>query len=383
MGLRCLLGHDFGPSGVVREHEEDGNEMVVIEREIRRCRRCNEEQVLSESKEVRAIRAEDEVRADRRDAEAVAPASSTQGPVGVDGGGSPDATPLDGDGGTPVTDGTDGTAGEIEGRTPDTAALEDEEESNTSLIERAEAGFDDPEPGEEDAVILDDTDDGPEREHGAWPDSGDVGGPVAPEEQGDADPEADHDVPEAGHDVSEASNDDPGTDDATPERPDAAGDASRSVAETAAEEDAELLDAGGDDGLEDAPPNGGGTDRGGPDDSWPAHTGEDEGFAAGQASSGGPGIAYGNTIAPQSGPANGESRDDGYETSYIDTTVEERDGDGTIVSAGSDRVVEPGPGVQTEYYCPSCGQAWPLDSSLRTGDICPECQTGYVAERER
>ena len=176
--------------------------------------------------------------------------------------------------------------------------------------------------------------------------------------------------------------DDADADDADADRDDA-NDTSRSVAETAAEEDAELLDAGGDDGLDDGATTGRGTDRGGADGSWPAHGGEDEGFAASQATSGGPGIAYGNTIAPQSEPTNGESHDDDYETSYIDSTVEERDGDGTIVSAGSDGVVEPGPGVQTEYYCPSCGQAWPLDSSLRTGDICPECQTGYVAERER
>jgi hypothetical protein len=384
MGLRCLLGHDFGPSGVVREHEEDGNEMVVIEREIRRCRRCNEEQVLSESKEVRAIRAEDEVRADRRDAEAVAPAGSTQGPVGVDDGGSPDATPLGGDGGTPATDGAEAPAVGTAGSTPNAPdeADESEEASNTSLIDRAEAGFDDPEPEEEDAVILDDSDDGPERERGAWPDSGDVGEPVAAEVSSD-DPATDHGDTAA----TDATRESPGgtpdhdTHDAPEDRRDAS-DASRSVAETAAEEDAELLDAGVD-GAGDGATNGHETTHGGTDGSWPAHGGEDEGFAASQATSGGPGIAYGNTIAPQSGPANGESHDDGYETSYIDTTVEERDGDGTIVSAGSDGVTEPGPGVQTEYYCPSCGQAWSLDSSLRTGDICPECQTGYIAERER
>ena len=69
MGLRCLLGHDFGPPGVVREHEEDGNEMVITEREIQRCTRCGEEQVIAESTEVRAIMSEGDVGPSNADAE--------------------------------------------------------------------------------------------------------------------------------------------------------------------------------------------------------------------------------------------------------------------------------------------------------------------------
>lgn len=39
--------------------------------------------------------------------------------------------------------------------------------------------------------------------------------------------------------------------------------------------------------------------------------------------------------------------------------------------------------VPTEYYCPNCGSAkLGQRHSLRTGDICPECRAGYVAERE-
>ncbi|MFC4542616.1 hypothetical protein ACFO5R_11865 [Halosolutus amylolyticus] len=38
----------------------------------------------------------------------------------------------------------------------------------------------------------------------------------------------------------------------------------------------------------------------------------------------------------------------------------------------------------TELYCPGCGYVAGTDrSSLRTGDICPECRKGYLSEREQ
>jgi hypothetical protein len=395
MGLKCLLGHDFGPSGVVREHEEDGSEMVVTEREIQLCRRCGEEKVLSESTEVRAIREEDDVGIDRRDADAVAPAGRTQGPTTAHGDEStPASTPLNETADTvgPAS-GTDPATTEEPSDAAETADVP-ADESNTSLLDRAEAGFDDDrdavDPSEEDAVILDETDETSERGHGEWPDSSDVGSPPSASADGGRGP--DDDVPEhAQSDDAAASN---GSPDATPTNADAgdgvdadAGgetdDVERTVAETAAEEDAELLDSGTDE--TDAPDAGeattgghGTTDAGG---SWPAHEGSDEGFAAASATAGGPDVAYGNSIAPES--TNGEDHDDGYETSYLGNTVEERDGDGTIVSASRDDVSGRARGVQTEYYCPNCGHARPLDSSLRSGDICPECQQGYIAERER
>ncbi|SMP23201.1 hypothetical protein SAMN06265347_10937 [Halobellus salinus] len=36
------------------------------------------------------------------------------------------------------------------------------------------------------------------------------------------------------------------------------------------------------------------------------------------------------------------------------------------------------------FYRPNCAHhAAETDSSLRTGDICPECKRGYIARRER
>jgi hypothetical protein len=386
MGLRCLLGHDFGPSGVVREHEEDGSEMVVTEREIRRCRRCGEEQVLSESTEVRAIRTEADVgmEPDRRDAEAVAPASSTQGATVADTESAPDTTALreTAEGVTAPGDDTGGSSPDAIDATDDATA---DTESNTTLIDRAEAGFDEPtDPDEEDAVILDDGDEPTPRGRGEWPGGDGEAGP------GPADPASDA---RAGGTAAEPTGTGtdaggPPTDDGPTAEPDE--DAARSVAETAAEEDAELIGGAPDDGETEPTEAATGDDSPDAGGTWPEHDGTDEGFAATGATDGGPGIAYGNEITPQSQPqsTNGRSQsqtgtDDGYETSYLDNTVEERTGDGTIVSAGAPDVSEPAPGVETEYYCPNCGHARPLDSSLRSGDICPECQQGYIAERER
>lgn len=378
MGLRCLLGHDFGPSGVVREHEEDGSEMVVTEREIRRCRRCGEEQVLSESTEVRAIRTEADVgmEPDRRDAEAVAPASSTQGATAADTESAPDTTAL-GETAEGVTAPGDDTGGLA------TDDATEEAESNTTLIDRAEAGFDEPaDPDEEDAVILDDGDEPTARGHGEWPGGDGSSDRAAGTDGGRTDDGRPDDGAAA---VEDPTGPRTGTDDgATVDTSDE--DAARSVAETAAEEDAELIGGGPDDGEteSDEPATGDdGPDGGG---AWPEPDGTDEGFAAAGATDGGPGIAYGNEITPQSTNGQSQSRtgaDDGYETSYLDNTVEERTGDGTIVSAGTADASEPAPGVETEYYCPNCGHARPPDSSLRSGDICPECQQGYIAERER
>ena len=53
MGLRCLIGHDFGEVLTDRDREERGDEVVVTVREYRECDRCGEVRVVSENKEVR------------------------------------------------------------------------------------------------------------------------------------------------------------------------------------------------------------------------------------------------------------------------------------------------------------------------------------------
>jgi len=39
---------------------------------------------------------------------------------------------------------------------------------------------------------------------------------------------------------------------------------------------------------------------------------------------------------------------------------------------------------RTEFFCPNCGYVRTAGgSSMRAGDICPDCHKGYIAERER
>ncbi|MGQ4556663.1 DUF7093 family protein [Halobellus sp. GM3] len=62
MGLKCrLLGHTYGEPEVERSREEQGDEVVVTVRELQVCERCGDEQVVSQNKEVTAIRSPAEV----------------------------------------------------------------------------------------------------------------------------------------------------------------------------------------------------------------------------------------------------------------------------------------------------------------------------------
>jgi predicted RNA-binding Zn-ribbon protein involved in translation (DUF1610 family)/DNA-directed RNA polymerase subunit RPC12/RpoP len=54
MGLRCLIGHDYGEPQTSRDRTERGKEVVVTVTEYRECTRCGHRRVISENKEVKA-----------------------------------------------------------------------------------------------------------------------------------------------------------------------------------------------------------------------------------------------------------------------------------------------------------------------------------------
>lgn len=59
MGLTCsVLGHRFGDLERVEEREEQGSEVVVTIREVKRCERCSHDSIVSESKEVTSMEPE-------------------------------------------------------------------------------------------------------------------------------------------------------------------------------------------------------------------------------------------------------------------------------------------------------------------------------------
>lgn len=52
MGLRCIMGHDYGALQTERERQDMGAETVVTVREFKECERCGHRRIISENKEV-------------------------------------------------------------------------------------------------------------------------------------------------------------------------------------------------------------------------------------------------------------------------------------------------------------------------------------------
>ncbi|QCJ47195.1 oxidoreductase [Haloprofundus sp. MHR1] len=290
MGLRCLLGHDFGEPELEREREENGEEMVVTIREVKTCIRCGETRVVSENKEVTAVPGAE---------------SALDDP------------------------GADEFAAETE-LTGDTIEEQFDDDDEFEPPESAE---------EDDGIILDDGDDGPEQEPerrpGEWPEAnvGDDGDDRMPTVE----------------EVEATSQD--GADDA---------------------------DAGVDATTE--------TDA----TSWPAVDGEDEGFDAEPSDGTSTDVTFGG-LAPERSDYDTEYEGhDGYDAEFIANGDEQLNGandtaDGfTRAESAAVELETESSDVPTEYVCPECGLTRPSNgSSLRAGDICPECRRGYIAERER
>jgi len=222
---------------------------------------------------------------------------------------------------------------------PDAEAADENADATAETAADADVGVDleeGPSAEEDDGVILDDDGDAPEtaaaREPGAWPASDDTRANErsegAPSESGDAGP------------ANRADERD---------------------------EDAEFIDADAEadaaDGDADA------TDE---HDPWPDQEGEDEGFAAETATSGGADVSLGGGLTPEADGAVADGVDD------EERMVEAGSG---IASAG-ELDAEGGSREQDgELVCPECGERTSAaGSSLRAGDICPECHRGYLTE---
>jgi hypothetical protein len=321
MGLRCLLGHEYANREVEREREERGDEVVVTYRTVETCDRCGERRIVSENKEVRPV----------RDPESDAVATGLGGGAGV--------TPDLGEGDAPSAD--DGGAA---------APTGDEG--------------------------------GPADDGGAAAPTGDEGGPVddgaaaAPTTEPNADANAaaeegasaGADEPAAGDgtDVDDAIilDDGPGDDDRDRgEWPDDGADDGGDEPEPAPEPPSDAVDDGA-------------TVVSG-DDEWPEPDGEDEGFDAEPSDGEATDVAFGGELTPEgsveesSAAANGAASTAATGKQFVSAEtvdpVRDEDHDG-----------------ETEFFCPNCGHARTAGgSSMRAGDICPDCHQGYIAERPR
>lgn len=396
MGLRCLLGHDFGEAEVEREREENGDEMVVTIREVKTCQRCGTERVISENKEVTSIRTAEE--------------------VGLDSGGDAgagDATDRDATGTGPA--GGDEQTDQPTAATADEQAADDDASGGPApgdasggppsggvtdaAASAGDVGQADPE--SDDGVILPDEDE--QRDRGEWPDSevphegGEPTGATT-DEEADAESTVQTDAESTAQTDAESTA---GTTGDASEAPDSASDEGVEVADGERDE-VEILDEDGEgaaDGSDDTAGTAHATDAAESGDAgdeldgdaaaWPDHDDEDVGFDA--EVGGGDDVSFsGNGLTPDV-----DAEDPGVDAEYVETDTERVEANAADRSGGR---TDAGTGIAREgaasvdlsdvdsdakFYCPNCGLTRGADeSSMRAGDICPECRKGYIAERE-
>jgi hypothetical protein len=119
---------------------------------------------------------------------------------------------------------------------------------------------------------------------------------------------------------------------------------------------------------------------------WPSIEGEDEGYAA-EPSDGGDveGVSFDSGLRPEAATSEaggGTAADDGEVVEATDAGG--RSGFRRASPRPSASEPQRSDAPETEFYCPECEFSRPTEgSSLRPGDICPECRLGYLTERER
>jgi len=363
MGLRCLLGHDFGEPELRREREEDGNEVVTTVTEVKTCARCGETQVVSENTEVTTM---EQLTSEATAAEAAGgPDPTTAGDepadrgeaggepnsgvaaaaaAGVDGEGADDAVIIDDDASDP--DDAAHEVGEAEAADP----------TDVVGAEAETADADTATGGDDGAELIDD---GP-AEAG---DAGDDGGLGADDEYA-AYPEAETAPEEAPADEERAETDD-------------------GVILDDEAEPADDRERGAWPDVDEAP------EAENEPTPWPDHPGEDEGFSAEVGDGNADGVEFGGGLTPEAADAPAEGEDAEYVEAPAQPAGEAGagSGDGLNNGVGITRGDSPdletsNSEVTTEYYCPECEMTRAADgNSMRAGDICPECKRGYVDER--
>jgi len=112
---------------------------------------------------------------------------------------------------------------------------------------------------------------------------------------------------------------------------------------------------------------------------WPDQEGEDQGYDA-ELSDEEADVEFGGGLTPEADPDAAPA--DGEET--VGGRGSEETGFTSATTAPSPDAPADTTEVDTEFFCPECEQVTPAArSSLRAGDICPECKHGYITERER
>jgi hypothetical protein len=388
MGLRCsLAGHNWGESEIERDRDEQGSEVVLTVREYEVCARCGERNLISENTEVTTLATDDD---------------GDDDPAGR----APEPTRDADDESADAAAATDGHDGE-----PVFGDASDEDESVTA-DETADASTGDAAPPAEAgaAEIIGDDADAPPAENEPAADDADVDAPAPNEADADADSPAgddavfiddaeDEDVAAVEDAVAEA--EEPVGDAAPDPHGEAAPGATGGTEATAgteasggteaADDDGVILDDDAEDDVDDDRDHGEWPD--GPDGAGERASADAAATPAENATDAAGSEASGDATAGQlrEEPA---ADDEGYDAEFIDEderasaeSVESTTGDSGgvspsgIKSAGS--TAPPGQRHQRtgELVCPNCQNAESAErTSLRAGDICPECRKGYLSD---
>jgi hypothetical protein len=445
MGLRCLLGHDYGDTRIEREREERGDELVVTVTEVEECSRCGETRVVSENTEVtrRSEAAAPEPNSDETDSDAGADTRPTadrpmddSSTGDTSSGGSATDSPS-------VDETVDVVIDEAESNDDFTGTPTARPDSEPSGVggepsgATASAGETDgptqTDPSTDDAEIIDADDSAPatepDRDPGEWPEEdathpADTTVPDDDAEFVDADPVDESDAAaDARRDVVEDVNPDgastaPESEDTEIVDADAGATADDSVGRGSTADKPDETAPGRHDtaGHETGP--GGTTDHETTDDSgWPSHDeDDDQGYDAEVGAGDDTGeVSVDGSLRPDVDPETVADEDVEFIESSPDPAPRDTNGasgsheteqdagfDGlpedVAETAGSDTGASSGGSpdksrprvdlstdqqdIDSEYFCPDCGHAESVGtSSMRKGDICPECMKGYIDER--
>lgn len=359
MALRCtVFGHKWGEAGVERQREEDGNEVVVTVRDVRTCRRCGAEDVLSESMEVTAIGPND---AEPASPSAESPASdlAREDEETYDAG-TDDGVILD----------DDEDAGERAPREwPGRPERDDQTDEDGEPAPWPESAREDDEKNRGERFVGAD-----ERSSGGDSDDPASRGPSSGNRDADRDGEDDRTAEAGGADPDDPDRrrsrgddpargpDDRGTDDPAAEPTETgAGDDPPAMGPDATQrpdDDAEVLETG---------------------DQSPS-TADEPADPAGRSHDG---SADRNSDDSTERNPDDPARDPGQAEHGHDLRGESSGGSERLDPEEPTDDEEPSP-EDVVYYCPECGYVddskWP---SRRAGDICPDCRRSYLAEREQ
>ena len=357
MGVRCLLGHDFNEPELQREREEQGDEVIVTVREEKTCTRCGYSKTVSENKEITSI-------------EQLAETA---------GGESPQAT----ENKSAATANADDTAAAVGGGPTTTADGTGSERAtnNKPTPEPTTAGAD---RSGEDAEILDnDETESESSEPAATPTDATQNPPAA--EADDSEPQT------ANSDNKPQAADDDGIILSTPDKTadDGIEETVDDAANGTANDDTAESEAGAGEPSEWEWPEHE-TDPETTTHEWPERSGDDKGYDAETPPDKQPDeVNFSGGFTPEA-TADAVGDLGGIDSQADREAIEEPVGEElttageALTKAGGASLYEPTvDDINTEFYCPECGVTRHAgESSMRAGDICPECQRGYIAERE-